>query len=92
MDPNLAQWGGEAAAAKLTRYLNPQEITLYVDKDNLAAVLIPHKLRKDPNGEVEILRRFWRPDAIPPHRDMVHPLLVYADLMGTGNQRNIETA
>jgi hypothetical protein len=23
---------------------------------------------------------------------MVHPLLVYADLMATGNQRNIETA
>jgi hypothetical protein len=92
MDPNQALWGGEPAAAKLTGYLNPQEITVYVDKDNPAAVLIPHKLKTDTDGELELLGRFWRPDAIPPNRDMVHPLLVYADLMGTGNQRNIETA
>ena len=41
---------------------------------------------------MEILRRFWRRDAVPANKDMVHPLLVYADLMATGNQRNIETA
>lgn len=92
LDPAQAEWGGEAAAAKLTGYLNPQEITVYVDKENPGVVLIPHKLKPDVDGEVELLRRFWRPGAVPPHRGMVHPLLVYADLMGTGNQRNIETA
>jgi hypothetical protein len=92
LDPAQAQWGGEPAAAKLAGYLNPQEITVYVDKENPGAVLIPHKLKTDPDGEVELLCRFWRPDAIPLNRDMVHPLLIYADLMGTGNQRNIETA
>jgi hypothetical protein len=92
LDPDRAQWGGEVAAAKLTRHLNPQEITVYTDKENLAAVLLPHKLKKDPEGEVELLHRFWRPDAIPLTKDMVHPLLVYADLMATGNQRNLEAA
>jgi hypothetical protein len=92
LDPDQALWGGEVAAAKLTGYLNPQEITIYLDEKNPGAVLIPHKLRAAANGEVELIRRFWRTDAIAPNLDMVHPLLVYADLMGTGNQRNIETA
>ena len=61
-------------------------------EENLAALLIQHKLKKDPAGDVELLHRFWRQDAVSPNRDMVHPLLVYADLMATGNQRNIETA
>jgi len=92
LDPDQALWGGEVAAAKLTGYLNPQEITVYVDKENPDDVIIPHKLKPDPGGEVELIRRFWLPDAIAPNRDMVHPVLVYADLMGTGNQRNVETA
>ena len=92
LNPERAQWGGEVAAAKLTGHLNPQEITVYADKNNLAAVLIPNKLQKDPEGDVELLHRFWRAEAIPPNRDMVHPILIYADLMATGNQRNLETA
>jgi len=92
LDPDRALWGGEVAALKLTGHLNPQEATIYADKENVVAVLIPHKLKKDPAGDVELLRCFWRQDAVLPNRDMVHPLLVYADLMATGNQRNIETA
>jgi hypothetical protein len=92
LDPDRALLGGELAAAKLTGYLNPQETTIYAEDESLAAVLIQHKLRKDPAGDVELLRRFWRQDAVLPNKDMVHPLLVYADLMATGNQRNIETA
>jgi hypothetical protein len=92
LDPDRALWGGEVAALKLTGHLNPQETTIYAGKENLAALLIQHKLKKDPTGDVELLHRFWRQDAVLPNRDMVHPLLVYADLMATGNQRNIETA
>jgi hypothetical protein len=92
LNPEQALWGGEVAAAKLTDYLKPQTVTVYVDKDNPAAVLIPNRLKKDPEGDVELIGRFWRPDVIAPHGDTVHPILVYADLMATGNQRNIETA
>ncbi len=92
LNPEQALWGGEPAAAKMTQYLKPQEITAYVDKDNLAAVLIPNRLKKDPTGDVELVARFWQPETIAPHGDTVHPVLVYADLMATGNQRNIETA
>jgi len=90
--PDQALWGGEVAAAKLTDYLKPQTITIYIDRDNPAAVLIPNRLKKDPEGNVELVARFWQPDVIAPHGDTVHPLLVYADLMATGNQRNLETA
>ena len=92
LKPEQALWGGETAAAKLTDYLKPQEITIYLDKDNTAAVLIPNRLKIDPTGDVELVARFWQPDTITPNGDMVHPLLVYADLMATGNQRNMETA
>ena len=92
LKPEKALWGGEVAAAKLTNYLKPQIVTVYVDRDNPAAVLIPNRLKKDPQGDVELVARFWQPETIPPHGDMVHPLLVYADLLATGNQRNIETA
>ena len=58
------------------------------------------KLRKDPAGEIEILNQFWnydenteyRDDVNWNYRDLVHPILIYADLIATGNQRNIETA
>lgn len=92
LNPDEALWGGEVAAAKLTDYLKPQMFTIYVDRDNPTAVLLPNRLKKDPQGEVELVARFWQPETILPNRDMVHPLLVYADLMATGNQRNIETA
>jgi hypothetical protein len=92
LNPDYAEWGGEVAAAKLTGHLIPQEATIYVDKDNLADILLQNKLRPDPEGDAEILNRFWRPDAVAPNQGMVHPLLIYADLILTGNQRNMETA
>ncbi|AMV71130.1 type IV toxin-antitoxin system AbiEi family antitoxin [Desulfuromonas carbonis] len=92
LKPDKALWGGEVAAAKLTNYLKPLTVTVYVDRDDPAALLIPNRLKKNPQGDVELVARFWQPETIPPNGDMVHPLLVYADLLATGNQRNIETA
>lgn len=92
LNPEQALWGGEAAAAKLTDYLKPQFVTVYVEKDRAGDVLLPNRLKKDSEGDVELVARFWQPATIPAYEDMVHPLLVYADLMATGNQRNIEIA
>lgn len=92
IDPETALWGGEVAAEKLTKHIKPQDVIIYVDKQKPNDILLKYKLRKDPLGDVTILYRFWDPDVIPPNQDMVHPLLVYADLMATGDQRNLETA
>jgi hypothetical protein len=87
-----AKWGGEVAAAKLTKYLHPEVITIYTKTEYLNQLLLECKLRKDPAGEIEILNQFWDYDDKTEYRDLVHPILIYADLIATGNQRNIETA
>jgi len=92
MDPIKAQWGGEVAAARMTDYLHPQVVTIYTTALTLNPLLIENRLRKDAAGDVEILERFWKPDEQRPDRELVHPILVYADLLATGDQRNIETA
>ena len=92
LDPLKAQWGGEIAAARLTQYLQPQIITIYTTPQQLNQLLAENRLRKDPTGDVEILERFWKPAELFGREDLVHPILIYADLLATGNERNIETA
>ncbi len=91
-DPLKEQWGGEVAAAKLTQYLNPQIVTIYTTIQQLDQLLLEYRLKKDVAGDVEILERFWQPDEAWQYGDLVHPILIYADLLATGNQRNVETA
>lgn len=84
-------WGGEAGAAILTNHLNPEQFTLYTNENwqSLGPIvgLIP-----DSNGKVEVLQRFWEKDDEYSEKRIVPPLLIYADLMGSGYGRNIETA
>lgn len=90
--PAWAQWGGEVAASRLTNYLFPQIITVYLMRPRLDVFLLENKLRLDRNGNVEILQRFWPTDDRAQELETVHPILVYADLIASGNERNIETA
>lgn len=89
-----ATWGGEVAAAKLTGYLLPQTCTLYTHEDPKALIL-RHRLRPDPAGTIEILKAFWDPglpQSPTPHEDVVHPLLIVADLKALDDPRTNETA
>ena len=92
LDPTLAQWGGEIAAAKLTGYLKPDTVTLYADKHRFGELVIANKLKKDPKGNIEILERFWPLENVVDEGDTVHPILIYADLVAIGDQRTMETA
>lgn len=89
-DPLTAQWGAEVAAARLTQYLEPEIITIYTTTRQLNHLLLENRLRKDPRGDVELLERFWKEPG--QYNDLVHPVLIYADLLATGNQRDIDTA
>jgi hypothetical protein len=80
--------GGEPAAARLTKYLQPGALTLYAHRPE-PRLLAERKMRKDDFGNVEILRRFW---AIDPTADVAPLPVVYADLVGTGEGRNLEAA
>jgi hypothetical protein len=86
-----ACWSGEVAAAKVTKYLRPQVKTIYAP-NRLAALQLKFRFRQDKNGDIELLKKFWAfdRDAAPP--DTAPPLLIYADLMASGDERNIETA
>jgi hypothetical protein len=86
-----AQWGGEIAADRLTHYLKPEIATIYAGKTP-NEFIFRHKLQKDDRGKIEILHRFWNFPRGDQGADIVPPLLVYADLLATADERNVETA
>ena len=84
-------WGGEVAGARLTGYLVPETATIYASRlDN--TFIVENDLRKDPAGSVEVLRPFWPAAEHKSQKGCAHPLIVYADLMATAIDRNLETA
>lgn len=86
-----AYWGGEIAAARLTVYLKPEDVTIYA-RGLPGPLLAVHRLRKDARGNVEVLKTFWDADVDGTEKEVVHPILAYADLLQTGDARNLETA
>jgi hypothetical protein len=91
-----ARLGGEAGADVLTNHLKASSATIYTRKAISNEFILRARLRPDERGDVEILEAFWPPSPIqtweqhsPPH---VHPLLIYADLIATGDDRNISIA
>lgn len=86
-----AWWGGEVAAARMTGYLRPETATIYVNPP-AGRVLAKLKLRKDPNGNVEVLKAFWPPKINATQGDRAPFIVVYADLLAIGDGRTTETA
>lgn len=94
--------GGEIAAEQQTHYLKPEVGTVYLDKDKTASFLRNFRLAKAQNNTeksietgttIELLAKFWPGNAEEKsEKTLTHPLLTYADLITTGNVRNIETA
>lgn len=86
-----AAWGGEVAGMHLTEgYLQPATVTLYVARPPNRLIL-EHGLKRDPEGDIEVLNRFWHFDA-DSMSGVAPPLLVYADLVGIADTRTIEVA
>ena len=88
LKPN-ACWGGEAGGALLAHYLKPEILTIYTDETR-SDLMKNYRLVPDDKGNVNVYRKFWSGDGF--NRDIAPPLLVYADLMNTGDSRCIETA
>ena len=84
-------FGGEPAAEKITNYLKPLEYTIYSNEEltNLGKEL---KLIPDNNGNVKIYNTCWLESLSKINNNLAPSLVVYADLMGTNNSRNIEAA
>lgn len=95
-----AQWGGEIAAAKYTKYLNPKNGVVYVKKVNMAKFLKAARLRKPERHErtdieIHVIEPFWTQET-PAKKgrkaELAHPIVTYADLIETGDTRNLDTA
>ena len=83
-------WGGEVAADALTDYLIPIKFTLYSKNPPLTfRYLLQIGLTRVPNGNVEVLDKFWQFD---PDEKFSPPLLTYADLVASADARNLEVA
>ena len=88
-----AYWGGEVAGAEYTGYLKVEIDTIYVPENNKTELIRNLKLFKGGNekyGIVKLYKPFWKKPR--KYNGYVHPVLAYADLIATGDARNIETA
>lgn len=83
--------GAEPAAATATRHLRPGVVTLYA-QETPARLMADYRLRKTEDGNIELRRRFWPFDHEWEHPTLAPPVLIYADLLATGDARCIETA
>ena len=82
-------WGGEPGGDIYTNYLRPAELTLYT-LENRGELIKNYRLIPDPKGNIKVYKKFWKYDGA--NENVVPALLVYVDLMNTGNPRCIETA
>jgi hypothetical protein len=92
-----ARLGGEAAADILTHELKAANVTLYSRAPLSNQFMLSARLRPDSRGDVEILESFW-PQSLElawfesGRQPLVHPLLIYADLVASGDSRNLSAA
>ena len=71
--------------------MKPEKVIIYAPEPP-GKLIIEKKLRKTTTGNIEILKPFWKFDHQLMNLGTVPALLVYADLMATGDNRNMETA
>lgn len=88
MLPKGMYWGGEGAAYIVNGFLHPESHDIYSDKNSLA-LLKTGKFKPSENGEVKVYKKFWTDDS---NSQIVPNLLIYADLMGSGDSRCLEAA
>lgn len=89
LQPMKTYWGAEPAADLLTNYLKPGILTLYTTETR-PELIKGYRLIPDEKGNVKVYQKFWHDDEVA--ENIAPPLLVYADLMNTGDRRCIETA
>jgi hypothetical protein len=81
-------WGGEAAGELMTQYLRAEQLILYTQETRLN-LMKNFRLIPDKKGRIEVREKFWQNEI---KGLLAPPVLVYADLMITQNQRCLDTA
>jgi hypothetical protein len=89
LEKTRTQWGGEGAGNIYTDFLQPEVLTLYTNEKK-ANLIKEYRLLPDTDGNVIVYEKFWKDKN--PVKNIVPPIVAYADLLATGNRRCIETA
>lgn len=85
------RWGGGAACQRLTGYFRGDRTTVYVDSGD-RSLGTSLGLVQDNNGPVTLSLRPGPLAFLSPHKETVHPLLAYSDLLTEGDERAREAA
>jgi hypothetical protein len=91
----VSAWSGEMAAEHHTQHLNPATFTIYMEMDRVDPIpdfVKDYRLRADPHGPIEVVESFWNMDYFADSFPTVPRHLVYADLLGTHDPRNLLVA
>lgn len=86
--PEGMYWGGETGANKIDDYLEPGAFEIYTDIP-AANLLRTGMVMPNENGEIRIYQKFWKWET---DNQLAPLILIYADLMGSGNSRCQEMA
>lgn len=86
--PDGMYWGGESGANLIDDYLYPGAFDIYTDVPT-SSLLKTGFVIPQGDGEIKIYQKFWPKKN---ENKIVPNLLIYADLMGSGNSRCLEMA
>lgn len=88
------QFSGEIAARELSNYLNPRDGLVYLNKKNQTDLIRTARLRRikseeKPEIRIDLYEGFW---LLENDRVTAPPLVIYSDLIETGDSRNMDVA
>lgn len=86
--PEGMYWGGESASNMIDDYLEPGKFDIYTQIP-ASHLLKTGFVKNDDKGEIRIYRKFWPWET---ENHLVPIVLIYADLIGSGNSRCLEMA
>ena len=86
-----ACWGGEAAADLQTNFIRPAIFTLY-STESKVELMKQYRLKPDTKGNIQVYLPFTTNLEFMREEQATHPILTYADLLNTGEPRNLEVA
>lgn len=81
-------WSGEGAANIIDNYLEPGTFDIYTDVPT-AYLMKMGLVKQDAYGEIKVYQKFWKWET---ENHLAPLILVYADLISSGNSRCLEAA
>ena len=81
-------WGGEGGAFLIDHYLAPELFDIYTETPSVK-LMMTKKVKFQEKGRIRLYQKFWKGNL---DGKTAPKILIYADLMGSGNSRCIEAA